>query len=93
MAYGQRPANSNGNSSYGNKAPASNGNGAAKTYEKDPSEVGIAYMKSSDKGGTYFSVVITADIPAGSKVMIFENKTKNRSEKTPTHILKLAKQQ
>lgn len=96
MAYGQ---NAQGNAAQGRQAaaPATAGirtNAAPKgAYEKDPSEVGIAYAKTSDKGGNYFSVSITADIPAGSKVMIFENKTKNRTEKTPTHVLKLSNKQ
>lgn len=99
MAYGQ------GNSSNGSNQGQRSSNGAAHAparaqaaksagkFEKDPNEVGIAYMKTSDKIGTYFSVSITADIPAGAKVVIFENKTKNRSDKTPTHVLKLSTMQ
>lgn len=101
MAYG---SNGQGQGSS-NARPASNfvaGAGAKagaapagdkKTFEKDPLEVGIAYAKTSEKGGDYFSVSITADIAAGSKVMIFENKTKNRTDKTPTHVLKLSNKQ
>lgn len=97
MAYGQNQGQSNARPAFAGKTAAvaapSQAASAAKGFEKDPSEVGIAYAKTSDKGGNYFSVSITADIPAGSKVMIFENKTKNRTEKTPTHVLKLSNKQ
>ena len=97
MAYGSnsqgqgRPVSNTSNGFAAARKPAASGD--KKTFEKDPSEVGFAYAKESEKGGHYFSVSITADIPAGSKVMIFENKTKNRTEKTPTHVLKLSNKQ
>lgn len=87
MAYGQNTAPAQ-KSYSNNNAPAKAA--PAKAFEKDPNEVGIAYLKTSDKVGNYFSVSITADIPAGAKLVIFENKTKNRSEKTPTHVIKLS---
>lgn len=87
MAYGQNtaPAATATRPAYNNAA-----GGAKKAFEKDPNEVGIAYLKTSDKVGSYFSVSITADIPAGAKLVIFENKTKNRTDKTPTHVIKLS---
>lgn len=101
MAYQNNSSNgSNGNKaqgSYAGRAPAAAAGGGKvaydKPFEKDPNEVGFAYEKSSDKGGTYLTVTITADIPTGAKIMIFQNKTKNRTEKTPTHVLKLANMQ
>lgn len=92
MAYGQTQ---NGSSSNGYKPAAtskpvvSTGN-QKQAFEKDPNEVGIAYLKNSEKVGNYFSVSISQDIPAGAKLVIFENKTKNRTDKTPTHVLKLS---
>lgn len=97
MAYGQNTQASNGNnqaSAASNKssysAPRAQAAKSATTFEKDPNEVGIAYLKTSEKVGSYFSVSITADIPAGAKLVIFENKVKNRTDKTPTHVIKLA---
>lgn len=92
MAYNNAPAAPRTQGSYAGRAAAAPAAGNNKPYEKDPSEVGFAYEKTSDKGGTYLSVTITADVPAGAKVMVFENKTKNRTEKTPTHVLKLSNQ-
>lgn len=91
MAYGQTQ-NGGGNSSYkpAQKSGTAVNTGSKPAFEKDPNEVGIAYLKNSEKVGNYFSVSISKDIPAGAKLVIFENKTKNRTEKTPTHVLKLS---
>lgn len=102
MAYGSNAGQGQGSNngaakgqgSYGARPAAQStgtgGEAGKKPFEKDPNEVGIAYLKTSDKIGTYFSVSITQDIPAGAKLVIFENKTKNKSDKTPTHVLKLS---
>lgn len=60
-------------------------------YTEDPNKVGIAYEKQTKTGATYLSVTLTKDVPVGAKLSIFPNdKVKNRTEKTPTHIVKLA---
>lgn len=95
MAYGNTGNSNygNGNKSGGFQKPAA---GAAaveqkKTFEKDPNEVGIGYEKEMKSGGTYIAITVQQDIPAGTKIAIFSNdKVKNRTEKTPTHVAKLS---
>lgn len=65
--------------------------GEKREYTEDPNKVGIAYEKQTKAGSTYLSVTLTKDVPVGTKLSIFPNdKVKNRTEKTPTHIVKLA---
>lgn len=102
MAYnqGQGQRSFGGNRSNNNGAaggaqqqqyrkPAAGGD-AKKVYEEDPTKVGIAYEKEMKSGEKYLSVTLTKDVPVGTKLSIFPNsKVKNRTEKTPTHIVKL----
>lgn len=76
---------------YGNNQGRAQGQASKGGFEKDPSEVGYAYQKKSDKVGDYFSVTMTAEVPSGSKLVIFANNVKNRTEKTPTHVIKISK--
>jgi hypothetical protein len=63
----------------------------SREFKEDPNKVGIAYEKQTKAGATYLSVTLTKDVPVGAKLSIFPNdKVKNRTEKTPTHIVKLA---
>lgn len=92
MAYG----NQNGQQrSYGNRPAPVKGNvdGGKKEFVEDPNKVGIGYEKQSKTGGAnYISVTVTKDIPEGTKLFVYANdKVKNRTEKTPTHVLKLPK--
>ncbi len=84
---------------YGTTAPRSTGTTAAapvsgtKEFVDDPSEVGIGYGKKAVKTGEeYVSITVTKEIPAGTKLALFlNNKVKNRTERTPTHKLKISK--
>ena len=72
-------------------APAVVGNTVAKTFEKDPNEVGIGYSKEMKAGGSFVAITVLSDIPAGTKLALFENnKVQNRTAKTPTHKLKIS---
>lgn len=80
--------------SYGSSRPAAAvaGNAATKReFTDDPNEVGIGYAKTAKTGTEYVSIKITKEIPAGASVALFLNdKVKNRTDKTPTHKLKLS---
>ena len=95
MAYNNAGARPQGNSGSfvkrGGPAPAQAG--SKPEYQDNPDEVGIGYVKEMKAGGEYLSFTVTKDIPAGTKVAVFPNdKVKNRTEKTPTHKMKLSKQ-
>lgn len=83
----------------GRPAPAQKGgfrsaaSGEKREFVEDPNKVGIGYEKESKTGGAnYISVTLTKDLPAGTKFFVYANdKVKNRTEKTPTHVLKLPK--
>lgn len=89
MAYG----NSNTRTgTYGTSKPAAPvAESTARKFEVDPNEVGIGYEKQMKSGDTYIALTVVKDIPAGAKISLFpNNKVKNRTEKTPTHKLKLS---
>ena len=94
MAYGngsQGQGRSYGNKPAFNKAPAAAPVTEKREFKDDPNEAGIGYEKELKAGGTYISFTITKDLAAGTKVSVFTNdKVKNRTEKTPTHKLKLS---
>jgi hypothetical protein len=72
-------------------APVANKASGPREFKEDPNEVGIGYEKELKAGGTYMSFTVTKDIAAGTKVAVFANdKVKNRTEKTPTHKMKLS---
>jgi hypothetical protein len=75
-----------------NNAPvAQQKEGEKQEFKRDPNEVGIGYARKAKSGMEYTSFIVTKDIPAGSSVSIFLNdKVQNRTEKTPTHKMKLA---
>lgn len=91
---GNRGAYTGGNRSTGSNSGGSNATlaaGAARQFKDDPNEVGIGYQKDMKSGGSYISFTVTKDIAAGTKVAVFNNdKVKNRSDKTPTHKMKLS---
>lgn len=97
MAYGnngapqgQRPAYAKPAGKFGSQAVAGPVTGQ-KEWIPDPNELGIGYEKELKAGGTYLTFTITKDVKAGTKVSIFANdKVKNRTEKTPTHKMKLS---
>lgn len=95
MAYGNQGQGQQ--RSFNRPAPAKAGaastGGARKEFVEDPNKVGIGYEKESKTGGSnYISITVTKDIPAGTKLFVYANdKVKNRTEKTPTHVLKLPK--
>ncbi len=94
MAYGNN--NAQARPAYGSKGPSTAiaKGGAAparKEFVDDPNDLGIGYEKDLKAGGKYISLTVTKDIAAGTKVLVFANdKVKNRTEKTPTHRLKLS---
>jgi hypothetical protein len=94
MAYGNNQgANQQRGNSYGNRpaqgAPVAAG--VKKEFTDDPGEVGIGYSKELKAGGSFIAFTVTKDIKAGTKVAIFNNdKVKNRTDKTPTHKMKLS---
>lgn len=96
MAYGNGGSNQQGGfnkGKYGSqaKAPMAANAGQRKEFKEDPNELGIGYQKDLKSGGTYITFTVTKDIAAGTKVAVFANdKVKNRTEKTPTHKLKLS---
>lgn len=73
-------------------APAQAQAGGQREFVEDPNKVGIGYEKEMKTGGKYIAVTVTKDIPEGTKLFVYLNdKVKNRTEKTPTHVLKLPK--
>lgn len=91
MAYGTNTTKTS-TPSYGNNRPAGNtAPSGKKEFTDDPNEVGIGYAKTAKTGTEYVSIKITKEIPAGASVALFLNdKVKNRTDKTPTHKLKLS---
>lgn len=70
----------------GDSAPAAKGE-----YKEDPSKVGIGYERQTKSGSTYIALTLTKEVPVGTKLSVFPNdKVKNRTDKTPTHIVKIA---
>lgn len=93
MAYGNN--NTQARPAYGSKAPstaiAKGGAAPQREFVDDPADLGIGYEKDLKAGGKYISFTVTKDIAAGTKVLVFNNdKVKNRTDKTPTHRLKLS---
>lgn len=65
--------------------------GEKREYQEDPSKVGIGYERQTKSGSSYIAVTLTKEVAVGTKLSIFPNdKVKNRTEKTPTHIVKIA---
>lgn len=90
MAYGNQ---ANQGRTYGSRPAAAtqSAQGGKREFKDDPTEVGIGYTKELKAGGNYVAISILKDIPAGSKLVLFNNdKVKNRTDKTPTHKLKLS---
>lgn len=89
MAYGNQQRSQGGfvrsGSAASNRPAAAAG---AREFVEDPNELGIGYQKESEKAGTYITFTLKKDVPAGTKVTVYENRVKNRTEKTPTHRLK-----
>lgn len=93
MAYNSNTSTSK--PTYGGNRPATSATpavaGAKREFTDDPNEVGIGYAKTAKTGTEYVSIKITKEIPAGASVALFLNdKVKNRTDKTPTHKLKLS---
>lgn len=88
MAYG-----TNTKPAYGSTGTRPATTGTTKEFVDDPSEVGIGYGKKAVKTGEeYVSITVTKEIAAGTKLALFlNNKVKNRTERTPTHKLKISK--
>lgn len=89
MAYGQQ------NQRPPFQKAASTNTAAAvqpRQFKDDPNEIGIGYEKEmKNGGGNYITFKLTKDVAAGTKIVVFpNNKVKNRTDKTPTHKLKLS---
>lgn len=102
MAYGNGNAQSQARPAYGQRDSGSQvrpggarpemADGGKREFVEDPSKVGIGYVKSTKGGEDYITFTATKDIKEGTKFVAWLNsKVKTRTEKTPTHILKLAK--
>lgn len=74
------------------KNTGGNQTGGKKDFVEDPTKVGIGYERQTKDGRSYIAVTITKEVAEGTKLSLFLNdKVKNRTEKTPTHVLKISK--
>jgi hypothetical protein len=97
MAYGQQnQGQGQGQKQQGNYGSKKFNNEHSQVPEREKSgerepDAGIGYQKTSKNGVEYITITLLEDMPKGTKLSMFTNdKVKNRSEKTPTHILKKA---
>lgn len=88
-SFGNRQGQAQGGGFRRNdSAPAA---GEKREYQEDPSKVGIGYERQTKSGSTYIALTLTKEVPVGTKLSVFPNdKVKNRTDKTPTHIVKIA---